>query len=144
MSNGNQTRASVEDRIAQFEARASAKSDSRDAEINELRETVAVILARQGNLESANARIEGALAARKEPGVLAIWGPLVGTAVALASLFVFVLNSSEKPIYAEIAQIKDEQTDSKKDRQKILDRQFEKNAEVADLAARVANLEKRQ
>jgi|SRR3990172_1123243 len=81
------------DRLAQLEAR----SDLRTAELAEIREALAVLESQQGEATRQYHRLEtavGALQSVRPPGIVALWGPTLATAIALASLFVFVLNKS--------------------------------------------------
>jgi hypothetical protein len=89
------------DRISQIEARWQAKSDSRDTEISELREALAVAVSESNALARQHADLTAAVSALqgvKPPGVLALWGPALSIAIALASLAVFVLDERVTPI----------------------------------------------
>lgn len=86
------------DRLAQLEERLAVRSEQRDTELREIREALATAIARQGNLESANVRIEAAIAGLKPPGLVAMWAPTVATAVMVGTLGVFVLNQRTGPM----------------------------------------------
>jgi septal ring factor EnvC (AmiA/AmiB activator) len=88
--------------------RWSKHKEARDGEQAEIRDAIATLDAHQGESERAIARISDQLQSlldRKPPGVLQLWGPTLSTAVALATLFVFVLNQDRKPLESEIHRV---------------------------------------
>ena len=135
------------DRISSIEARLSTIEDgreSRNAEINELREALAILGAQQGALASANSRLESAVAALgnvRAPGILALWGPTLATAIALGTLFVFVLNMTEKPLYAEIDGLQRNHSDMKGDLMKVEERQERNSNMISANNARIVAMQ---
>lgn len=124
--------------IAALEKRFEDRSTRRDDESAETKALIADLAARLGNLESSvgatQAIVEG-IRNIKPPGVLALWGPTLGTAVALASLFVFVLNQAIGPHEGDIVELK-------ADVRVIQDRQYSALPRLAKVEGRLEYVER--
>ena len=94
------------DRFSQVENQFEIRSQRRDDEIAELRTGLAAALASQGDLKSANIRIEGAIEKLKPAGPFAIWAPTIATLILLGSLEVFIPEERVKPIEASQAELR--------------------------------------
>ena len=100
------------DRLSQIEAKFELKSDARDAELKLLRDQ----LVRVTEAERGNIAVVGELGARlrtiedrpepRPPGILELWGPTLATAVAMGSLFGYILSARVDPFAAELTELK--------------------------------------
>jgi hypothetical protein len=124
------------DRISTLERDLRAKSESRDAEINDLREALAVVTSEQAGLKSSHAELAAVVAQlRDPPGLGALWGPAIATAVALAGGFGFILNERFNPMKAEVDQAKQDVRD-------LSGVYGQQNARVSGLEAQAVELRK--
>jgi hypothetical protein len=130
------------DRLSQIEARFEAKSESRDAEIKELRDAVVrVTEAERSNVEliaTLGARI-GTIEAKPEPeqpSLIAIWAPILATAIAMGSLFNYILGAKVDPEH--------ERVNTMQQKQQQIDATLHDRGEIlAGLKEKVESLENR-
>ena len=128
------------DRLSALEARLEAKSESRDDELGEIRDAVI----RLTETERSNAGVLGTLGIRlgnienrPTPGVAALWGPALSTAIAVGSLGGFVIGQIAGPINEKINVIREELKLLERDMDKALTVQASNTQHLVDIDRRV-------
>ena len=94
------------DRLADFEREVRANREARDAELAEYRERLAAAISKQAELGDRIAELTAvvnALRDVKPTSILALWGPAIALAAAVASAQSFVLDVTVTPIKEKAA-----------------------------------------